>query len=91
MIGGTVVQVVPDGTYTFVEVLENTYFDRVWRIVAPRGGAKPYPIKSGDSLWWQSGTGYLSRRDANDNVIFQDIVIGSCRPADSPLSSERRR
>ena len=71
MIGGRVQQVVGDR----VEVLDLVYFDRAWRLV------ETTDIQDGDTLWWQSFTGYLSRAGQ-----FADRNIGSCRPANDPAA-----
>lgn len=86
MVGGIIVQVVPDGRRTYVEVLENTYFSRTWRVIRPRDDTECYGILVGDTLWWQSHVGFLSRRDENGEPILQDLVVGECQPADNPLS-----
>jgi hypothetical protein len=64
MVGGTIVQIVGDA----VEVLDT--FDRCWRKLD-----NPQEVREGDSIWWQSFTGYLSRRPH-----FTDKNIGRCRP-----------
>jgi hypothetical protein len=28
-----------------------------------------------DTLWWQGGTCYWTRRDSDDNIVFQDMKI----------------
>lgn len=63
MIGGTIVQVVGDA----VEVLDTT-FDRCWRRLVAG-----VDVREGDEIWWQSHTGYLSRKGE-----FRDRNIGRC-------------
>jgi hypothetical protein len=65
MVGGTIVQKSGDA----VEVLD-TNCDRCWRKLD-----RPEEAREGDSLWWQSFTGYLSRGGE-----FHDKNIGRCRP-----------
>ena len=73
MVGGTVIQVVPRETHDLVEVLDESNFDRQWRIVDSS------VVKERDSLWWQSFTGYLTRRPG-----FNDRDIGTCKPSNGP-------
>ena len=62
MCGGTIVQKVGDT----VEVLDE--LDRCWRKLE-----RPDEVREGDSLWWESHTGYLSRHPE-----FRDKNIGRC-------------
>ena len=66
MVGGRIVQVSGNA----VEVLDDSghTFDRCWRLLD-----NPSAVREGDSLWWQSHTGYLSRRPE-----FRDRDIGRC-------------
>jgi hypothetical protein len=64
MIGGEIVQVVGSS----VEVFDGQTFDRCWRLLE-----QPEKVRVGDSLWWESHTGYLSRRPE-----FRDMNIGRC-------------
>ena len=70
MIGGVVVQVASP----YVEVLDTHSFDRCWRILR-----WSCAVREGDTLWWQSFQGYLTRPGE-----FEDFPIGPCRPADGP-------
>ncbi len=82
MVGGIVVQVVnPDnGKETFAEVLDETYFDRQWRVIRPRHGAPRADIQKNDAIWWQCRKAFLSREGK-----FEDREIGQCDRCDSPL------
>lgn len=63
-VGGTIVQIVGSA----VEVFDSVNFDREWRRLE-----HPELVREGDSLWWQSHTGYLTRRPE-----FEDKNIGKC-------------
>jgi len=66
MIGGIVIQICGNA----IEVLDTVYLDRCWRLLE-----KPYEVKEGDSIWWQSKNAYLSRKPD-----FSDKQIGKCVP-----------
>jgi hypothetical protein len=75
MIGGRVQQVIDHDGFRFVEVLDHlVHGDRVWRSVHPTAD-----VQEGDSLWWQSFVGFLTRHGS-----FVDRNIGTCKPACSP-------
>ncbi len=76
MIGGRVQQRVGNR----VEVLCTKYMDRAWRLVEFDG------IREGDTLWWGSGKGYLSRE-----CKFYDKPIGVCKDAAAPDLSDFSR
>lgn len=73
MVGGEVINVVVTSERVHVEVLDTRNFDRCWRDCR---STEPRP---GDSLWWQSWKGYLSREGE-----FSDKCIGRCAPGDAP-------
>ena len=73
MIGGIIVQVID----YHIEVLSVRNFDRTWRRV------ETTDVWAGDSIWWQSYQGYLSRPGE-----FTDRSIGSCKPSIHPESVE---
>ena len=68
MVGGVITQIVGNT----VEVLDDSgpTFDRCWRKLE-----RPGEAREGDSLWWMSKTGYLTRRPE-----FEDRNIGRCEP-----------
>ncbi len=74
MTGGTILQFVGNK----VEVLDETYFDRRWRLLA-----NPDEVEVGDKLWWMDHTGYATR-----DGVFRDKNIGRCTMADEPTKAE---
>lgn len=90
MVGGQVVQVVyglgcnAEGELdesVYVEVLETDEpFARTWRKL-PQPGRRVYV---GDSIWWQSRRGYLTRA-----AEFADMPVGACLPAENPKISAK--
>jgi hypothetical protein len=79
MVGGFIVQKAGDA----VEVVDTGPFDRCWRKLE-----RPDEVREGDSLWWQSFTGYLTRHEGGA-VVFRDKDIGRCEPC-NPHGREPR-
>jgi len=68
-VGGKVVQVYNRGDLLWVNTLDNRDYCAVMVDTV-------HDIRVGtDTLWWQNGTCYWTRRDENGEVLFQDKQI----------------
>ena len=68
-VGGKVVQVYDNGDLLWVNTLDGRDYCSVMV-------ENTHDIQVGtDSIWWQAGDVYWTRRDKEGNIVFQDLKI----------------
>ncbi len=83
-VGGKVVQVYNRGDKLWINTVDSKDYCSVMV-------ESEHDIQIGtDTIWWQSGDCYWTRRDAEGNIVFQDKKIKkmSGSGADHPLGKE---
>lgn len=78
MIGGTVEGIIPNRAVLLVQVRDKVHGDICWFRIERTG--KTDCIGTGDSLWWQAGTGFWTPQASSRQRQGKDfdIPIGRC-------------